>query len=120
MNSPHLGAFELEIEGKAYTIAFPISALARIQGEFGGTGLVELLDGSKPDTLLILLEIGLAKYHPGMKADDLGDAIIPLVPLRNALIQALNFAMIGPEKPKAGKGTAEGEGENPPKPKATR
>ena len=109
MGNPYTGETPIEIGGEELTLVFDWRALARMRAELGEDGQVRALGGDV-EALAQLVEIGLARRHPGWDAGRVLDASPPLMATVDAVTKALNAAYFGPGGP------PEDPPENPPKP----
>lgn len=119
MNSPHLGEVQVDLGDRHLTIVFTMRSRAQMKAAFGDkASLAQLLSGEDPEAFAKLLLIGLQKYHHDITLDELLNMSVPLIPVRTAVVTALNWSIFGPDGPPKEK---RGEKpENPPKPKVTR
>ena len=108
MSLPQQG-LSFEAQGQTWTVEFDFAAIETFErrADLSIVAAVEQLERGEPKVSVVvrLLEAGLVKHHPDIKADAalalLGDPAV-----RGALFGALNLAM-----PEGGEGGDGGQGE---------
>jgi hypothetical protein len=94
----YTGEKTIVLGGKDYTICFDWRAISRVHSECGMAVLGDLLRAS-PEAIGVVLEAGLAKYHPEFKKEHLFDITPPLIPIVKAIDAAIHAAYFGPDDP---------------------
>lgn len=117
-SNPYTGDVPLLLPGwPAYVLRFDWAAIATMQAEFGDEAL-KIVAGRDVKALLGLAAIGLQRHHPGITAEDLGDADrhpTAIAPLTVKVGEALALAYNGPGDDKV-RDSAGKDGEpNPPR-----
>jgi len=90
--NPITGEFEIEMDGRRYTVKFDWDALAEVSVKHGDNPNL-----FNPDIVASVAAIGMKRKHPEMTTERIKEISPPLIPFARDVQTALQYAYFGNE-----------------------